>query len=85
MLVGYRTRDMLAPQVDTTEAFRREIGHFLHCIQRKEETITGGSAGLHVVDSSSSHSINGSAWKASGIATRHAFGNSIDRGELRSE
>lgn len=50
MLVGYRTGDMLAPQIDGTEALRREIDHFLHCIRQSEEPITGGIAGLRVVE-----------------------------------
>jgi len=50
MLVGYRTGDMLAPQVDGTEALRREIDHFLHCIREQEEPVTGGAAGLRVVE-----------------------------------
>ena len=50
MLVGYRTGDMLAPQIDGTEALRREIDHFLHCIQQQEEPVTGGGAGLRVVE-----------------------------------
>ncbi len=50
MLVGYRTGDMLAPQIDGTEALRREIEHFLHCIQQGVEPETGGAAGLRVVE-----------------------------------
>ncbi len=50
MLVGYRTGDMLAPQIDGTEALRREIDHFLHCIRENKEPITGGIAGLRVVE-----------------------------------
>ena len=50
MLVGYRTGDMLAPQIDGTEALRREIDHFLHCIRQSEEPDTGGIAGLRVVE-----------------------------------
>jgi len=50
MLVGYRTGDMLAPQIDGTEALRREIDHFLECIRKNEEPVTGGSAGLRVVE-----------------------------------
>jgi predicted dehydrogenase len=50
ILVGYRTGDMLAPNLDSTEALRREIDHFLHCIQNQEEPITAGSAGLRVVE-----------------------------------
>lgn len=50
MLVGYRTGDMLAPQIDGTEALRREIDHFLQCIQQRQEPVTGGGAGLRVVE-----------------------------------
>jgi len=50
MLVGYRTGDMLAPQIDGTEALRREIHHFLECIERHQEPETGGPAGLRVVE-----------------------------------
>ncbi|MFZ0806341.1 MAG: Gfo/Idh/MocA family oxidoreductase [Candidatus Sulfotelmatobacter sp.] len=48
-LVGYRTGDMLAPQIDTTEALRREADHFVACIQQSAEPETGGNAGLRVV------------------------------------
>jgi predicted dehydrogenase len=50
MLVGYRTGDMLAPQIDGTEALRREIAHFVECVQQQKEPITGGAAGLRVVE-----------------------------------
>jgi len=50
MLVGYRTGDMLAPQIDGTEALTREVDHFLHCIQHGVEPETGGDAGLRVVE-----------------------------------
>jgi len=50
MLVGYRTGDMLAPQIDGSEALRREIEHFVHCIEKAEEPETGGGAGLRVVE-----------------------------------
>ena len=50
LLVGYRTGDMLAPQIDGTEALRREIDHFLHCIREQEEPMTGGASGLRVVE-----------------------------------
>ena len=48
-LIGYRTGDMWAPQLDITEALRTEIDHFLHCIEQGEPPITGGEAGLRVV------------------------------------
>ncbi len=50
MLVGYRTGDMLAPQIDGTEALRREVDHFLRCIEQQQEPETGGGAGLRVVE-----------------------------------
>jgi predicted dehydrogenase len=50
MLVGYRMGDMIAPQIDGTEALRREIDHFVRCIQQQEEPLTGGVAGLRVVE-----------------------------------
>ncbi len=50
MLVGYRTGDMMAPQIDGIEALRREIDHFLHCIRHQQEPMTGGKAGLRVVE-----------------------------------
>ena len=50
LLVGYRTGDMLAPQIDATEALRLEIAHFVDCIQHQREPITDGSAGLRVVE-----------------------------------
>lgn len=49
-LVGYRTGDMLAPQIDGTEALRYEVDHFIHCIEQNAEPETGGSAGLRVVE-----------------------------------
>jgi predicted dehydrogenase len=49
-LVGYRTGDMLAPNLDGTEALRREIDHFLNCVRRLEKPVTDGSAGLRVVE-----------------------------------
>ncbi len=50
MLVGYRTGDMLAPRIDITEALRREIDHFVQCIQLQREPMTGGNSGLRVVE-----------------------------------
>jgi predicted dehydrogenase len=50
MLVGYRMGDMIAPQIDGTEALRREIDHFARCIEQQQEPVTGGAAGLRVVE-----------------------------------
>src|SRR5262249_22390837 len=49
LLVGYRTGDMWAPQLDTTEALRVEAMHFVDCIQNGKQPITDGHAGLRVV------------------------------------
>lgn len=49
MLVGYRTGDMWAPQLNTTEALRVATQHFLECIQQGRQPLTDGAAGLRVV------------------------------------
>ena len=49
MLVGYRTGDMYAPQLDMTEALSRELRQFVHCIERCEQPVADGNAGLRVV------------------------------------
>jgi predicted dehydrogenase len=49
ILIGYRTGDMWAPQVDMTEALRTEAQHFLRCIDTGERPMTDGEAGLRVV------------------------------------
>jgi predicted dehydrogenase len=48
-LVGYRSGDMFAPQLDVSEALKVEIQHFTDCIKTGAEPITGGQAGLRVV------------------------------------
>lgn len=48
-LVEYRTGDMNAPKVDTTEALQTECQHFLECIREGRTPITDGHAGLRVV------------------------------------
>jgi len=49
MLVNYRSGDMFAPQLDTTEALRAEVRHFADCVVRGARPITDGYAGLEVV------------------------------------
>lgn len=49
MLIGYRTGDMWAPQLDMTEALRTEALHFIRCIEEGKCPITDGEAGLRVV------------------------------------
>lgn len=50
MRVGYRTGDMWAPKLDETEALRSGVQHFLECIEKNREPVTGGELGLHVVE-----------------------------------
>jgi predicted dehydrogenase len=49
ILVGYRTGDMVAPQIDITEALLTEAAHFIQCIEKREQPLTDGHAGLRVV------------------------------------
>jgi len=48
-LIGYRTGDMYAPQLDVSEALRVEAQHFAECIRTGARPITDGYAGLRVV------------------------------------
>ena len=48
-LVGYRTGDMWAPQLDMTEALKTEVCHFVRCIEDHQPVTTDGEAGLRVV------------------------------------
>lgn len=50
MLIGYRTGDMLAPQLSTTEALRTEALHFINCIEKAQPPLTDGEVGLRVVE-----------------------------------
>ena len=49
MRVGYRTGDMWAPNLDSTEALRRLVGHFAACLKGEETPITSAESGLRVV------------------------------------
>ncbi|MDD5580535.1 MAG: Gfo/Idh/MocA family oxidoreductase [Methylobacter sp.] len=50
MRVGYRTGDMWAPRLDSTEALRVEGDHFVECIENGKTPLTDGSLGLRVVE-----------------------------------
>jgi predicted dehydrogenase len=50
MRVGYRTGDMWAPKLDSTEALRIEGEHFVDCIENGKKPMTDGSLGLRVVE-----------------------------------
>jgi len=49
MQVGYRTGDMSAPRLDTTEALAIEAAHFIDCVANSHRPITDGEAGLRIV------------------------------------
>ena len=49
MLVSYRTGDMWAPQLDTSEALSTEALHFIDCITQGTPPLTGGEVGWRVV------------------------------------
>jgi predicted dehydrogenase len=50
MRVGYRTGDMCAPRLDTTEALRVAGEHFVDCIGEGRTPETGGRLGQRVVE-----------------------------------
>jgi predicted dehydrogenase len=49
MLVGYRTGDMWAPNLEISEALLVEATHFAECVREGRRTQTDGDAGLRVV------------------------------------
>lgn len=49
MLISYRTGDMWAPQLDSTEALHAELRHFIRCIEHSQQPLTGGAVGLRIV------------------------------------
>jgi predicted dehydrogenase len=49
VLAGYRIGDLYAPNIDSTEALRRETGHFLDCIRERRAPESDGQMGLRIV------------------------------------
>jgi predicted dehydrogenase len=49
LMVSYRTGDMWAPQLDTTEALKLEALHFIDCLKQDKDPLTDGAVGLRVV------------------------------------
>ncbi|MGB7294266.1 MAG: Gfo/Idh/MocA family oxidoreductase [Candidatus Aminicenantales bacterium] len=49
LLVSYRSGDMYAPKVSSTEALQLEAEYFLECIEKNIEPHNNGEAGLRVV------------------------------------
>jgi predicted dehydrogenase len=49
LLVAYRSGDMWAPKVESTEALKAELAYFVECIESGDIPINDGIAGLRVV------------------------------------
>jgi predicted dehydrogenase len=49
ILVKYRTGDMWAPQVEHTEALKKELEYFVECVEHSRAPINDGKAGWRVV------------------------------------
>lgn len=49
LLFGYRAGDMWAPQIDLSEALKAEVRHFLDCVEKNQNPLTDGEAGMQVV------------------------------------
>jgi predicted dehydrogenase len=49
LLVSYRSGDMWAPKIETTEALKAELGYFVTCIENGDTPFNDGMAGLRVV------------------------------------
>ncbi len=49
MLVSYRSGDMWAPRLDSTEALQIEAQHFVDCIENNKKPDTDGTDGLRLV------------------------------------
>lgn len=50
MLVSYRSGDMWAPRLDTTEALQTEALHFIDCVENSRQPETDGPAGLRLIN-----------------------------------
>lgn len=49
MLVSYRSGDMWAPHLATTEALKTEAAHFIDCVVNNRKPQTDGEMGLRIV------------------------------------
>lgn len=49
LMISYRSGDMWAPRVETTEALKLELDYFVNCVEKGEEPFNNGVAGLRVV------------------------------------
>ena len=49
MLVGYRSGDVIIPQIKTEEPLREMTGHFVDCINRGEAPLTDAASALRTI------------------------------------
>lgn len=49
MLIGYRSGDMLAPQLNATEALKNEVQHLARCLVNQEQPVADAKLGARVV------------------------------------
>ncbi len=49
MLVSYRSGDMWAPHLASTEALKSEATHFIDCVNNGKKPQTDGEMGLRIV------------------------------------
>jgi predicted dehydrogenase len=49
LLVSYRSGDMWAPRIESTEALKVELEYFVQCIENNKRPLNDGKAGLRVV------------------------------------
>ena len=49
LLVSYRSGDMWAPRIEQTEALKVEVNYFLDCIEKNEQPMNDGAAGVRIV------------------------------------
>jgi predicted dehydrogenase len=49
LLVSYRSGDMWAPRIETTEALKTELTYFVRCIEEGERPFNDDRAGLRIV------------------------------------
>ena len=49
LLVSYRSGDMWAPRIESTEALKVELEYFVQCIEHNKRPLNDGKAGLRVV------------------------------------
>ncbi|MEX1232336.1 MAG: Gfo/Idh/MocA family oxidoreductase [Planctomycetaceae bacterium] len=49
LLIGYRTGDVWSPHIEQQEPLQNMVRHFAECVENNAAPLTGGAAGLRVV------------------------------------